>query len=234
MLKRLAQAFVLIASCVSADAPLAQAACQSSTTLSCDIYEGCIEANCNCVGKDHDYSAAFGPKYCKRFKSNAALSAAGKEWRDKTLACLAHEAGLAYAAQPTSQCSCQQLEARMIRSHTQCYVSKPSFCALSDADLRVAARIVDAKDFFSLGVAGFTEVGRTLIACSKQTDAKRTIHLADVFLGETLKEGTEQARSYVSQVLDSTVNQAEKAGDKELATRLRELKKKLIPDPPLP
>jgi hypothetical protein len=119
-------------------------------------------------------------------------------------------------------------------SSLKCYTSAPSFCALSDADVRVAARIVDAKDFLSLGITGITEVGRTLIECARQTDTNRTTHLAEVFLGETAKEGTEESLSYVSQVLDSAAGQADKAGNKALATKLRELKKKLIPDPPIP
>jgi hypothetical protein len=212
----------------------AQAACSSSASPSCEVYAGCIEANCNCAAGDSPYSGTFGPKYCGRFIANNNFSSDGKAWRDKTLLCLADEISKSYVANIGPPCNCKQIQKDAIASHNKCYTLAPSFCKLSDDDVREVARIVDIKDIFILGARGVKEVAKTLATCMINEGIDKGTQTTIVFADETLVEGGEEARHYLLDVLAAGAAYGIEKGKQEVKKAFDELKKKYAPTIPPP
>lgn len=207
----------------------AQAACQTTGGLSCGVYEQCIEKNCECAGTDHPYTATFGPKYCQRFGSETGFGSLGKQWRDKTLICLKDRVSSAYVSNSDANgrnCDCSAIQAMAIDSHSECYLSAPSFCKLSESDIRTLARIVDAADIFALGASGLTEMGHVLATCYWTEGISKGDLITRAFVSETLQEGTEVASKVVIEVFKQAVrfaaSQAQEAAEEALDNLYRE------------
>jgi len=211
----------LVALVALASTATAQTACTSSQTLSCALYTDCIERNCNCAAGRPPYSGTFGLKYCSRFASAVSLTPAGQAWRDKTLICLRDRASRAYVDNAGPPCDCKAIQAKAIASHSDCYTSNPSFCALPDDDLRQIADIVDGNDVFALGISGVWQTGYTLLVCMRQAGVNRGARIAEIFLAE-------ESRSFTNAVLDAATKAAD-ASEREVRAVLQALKAKLGP-----
>ncbi|WP_298566796.1 hypothetical protein [uncultured Aliiroseovarius sp.] len=113
-----------------------------------------------------------------------------------------------------------------IDSHSECYLSAPSFCKLSESDIRTLARIVDAADVFALGAAGLTEMGHVLATCYWTESISKGDLITRAFVSETLQEGTEVASKVVIEVFKQAVRfaafQAQEAAEEALESLYRE------------
>ena len=207
---------------------MANQACQSTENLSCSVYKGCIEAKCNCAVTASPYSGTFGPKYCGRFASESNFSKAGQEWRKKTLLCLKDKIQVSYVNN-SEPCNCKQIQKEAIDSHSACYLAKPSFCKLEEADIRVIARIVDAKDILALGFPGLAEMGITLATCYWSESIASGNTIARAFVHETIIEGTETATAVGKDVLDGAINHAIESGKEEARKQIEKLKEEFFP-----
>lgn len=204
----------------------AQSACQSNEKSSCAVYSDCIEANCNCAATSHNYSGTFGPKYCTRFGAESSFSANGSAWRDKTLLCLKDRISQAYVAHSDGSgkgCDCAAIQAAAIDSHSSCYLDTPSFCQLSQADVRVLARIVDTPDIAKLGFPGLREMGIVLATCYWEEGKDVGDELARAFVDETVAENTEIAQDVALTIISHAIEYAVERAKAEAATALRQL-----------
>jgi hypothetical protein len=121
-------------------------------------------------------------------------------------------------------CDCAKIQAEAIESHTACYTSTPSFCSLSEADIRVVARIVDIGDLAQLGRPGLRESGRTLYVCFRQTGLDKGFQLAVSFGSETIKEFGESARDNLLIMLDIGEKYALDDAKSDIAEKFKQLK----------
>lgn len=208
---------------LTATTAFGQPACRTEDSNSCDVYTKCIEENCRCNATQWKYPASFGHKYCVRFSGESRFSQLGKQWRDKTLACLKEEISRAYVNNQGPPCNCERIHKAAIASHTKCYTSAPSFCLLSDDDIRRIARIVDAADFALLGASGAVEVADTWFQCFLQVGVPRGFQIADVFAGETIAEGGEIARTHILNALSHGVQLAIQKARQDIEQKFREL-----------
>lgn len=202
---------------------LAQPACSSTNDNSCEVYSECIEKNCKCEATQFKYPQSFGLKYCKRFGESLELTSNGQKWRDKTLSCLKDRISAAYVANSQNGCDCGKIQQLAIASHTDCYISDPSFCSLSDDDVRAIARIVDLEDVGALGRTGLTETARTLFGCFQTAGFDRGTKIAVTFGDETLNEGADRVRDYLVGVMEAGSRIAEDAGMTKVADAFRQL-----------
>lgn len=228
--------FAVFASLISPGKAAAQSACQTAGDLSCDVYTQCVEANCNCTATSFPYSATFGPKYCQRFAAQTNFSSLGSEWRDKTLICLRNRISTAYVANSDASgknCDCSAIQSAAIGSHSECYLSAPSFCQLSEDDVRVLARIVDAADIFALGLPGLIEMGHVLASCYWDQGLDKGDAITVAFVSETLEEGTEVASDVAREVLRQAVNYAVEQAQKAAEEALRRLYQEYFPTGPV-
>lgn len=228
--------FALFASTFVPSTVTAQEACQTTGDLSCDVYTQCIEANCNCAATSFPYSATFGPKYCQRFAAQTNFSSLGSEWRDKTLICLKNRISTAYVANSDAtgkNCDCSAIQSAAIGSHSECYLSAPSFCKLNEDDVRILARIVDAADIFALGLPGMIEMGHVLASCYWNEGLDKGDAITVAFVSETLEEGTELASDVAREVLRQAVNYAVEQAQQAAEVALRRLYQEYFPTGPV-
>lgn len=215
---------------------LAQNACQTTNDLSCSVYTQCIEQNCNCSSTDFPYTNTFGPKYCQRFASETGFSALGQQWRNNTLSCLRDRISSAYVSNSNASgqnCDCSAIQSAAISSHSECYLATPSFCTLSEADVRTLARIVDAADMFALGSSGMAEMAHVLATCYWEEGLDKGNVIASAFITETLQEGTELASQVAIEILRVAVEYAASQAQKAAEQALRELYQEYFPTGPV-
>lgn len=228
--------FAVLGFLISTGTAGAQGACQTSGDLSCNVYTKCIEANCNCAATNFPYSATFGPKYCQRFAAQTNFSSLGSEWRDKTLVCLKNRISTAYVANSDASgknCDCSSIQSAAIGSHSECYLSAPSFCQLSEDDVRVLARIVDAADISALGLPGMIEMGHVLASCYWNEGLDKGDAITVAFVSETLEEGTEVASDVAREVLRQAVSYALEQAEQAAEEALRRLYQEYFPTGPV-
>lgn len=208
---------------VGAHQVAAQPACSSTNDNSCAVYSDCIEANCNCNATPFSYPKNFGFKNCNKFRTSTALSPAGIQWRNKTLICLKDRISVAYVQNSANGCNCEEIQRQAIQSHTDCYISAPSFCSLPESDIRAIARIVDAPDFVALGTDGVIETAKTLYGCYRTVGRDKAGAVAIAFGDETLAEGGEIARGYLVRVMSEGERLARNAGLPQIADAFKTL-----------
>ena len=155
--------YFVIALCVLTQSNRVQAQCIIEGTLSCNVYNTCFDIYCPCTGGDN-YFISYGRKYCDRFLNETGWSAAGKQWRDKTLLCLQK----AIAAKPSLQsprtCNCREMKEFAFQTHINCYTQNAaSVCKLPIADWRKIVGIIDTADF--IDSYGARQVVATLEMC---------------------------------------------------------------------
>jgi len=212
-----------------------QSACQTNNDISCEVYTQCIEANCNCTKTSFPYTATFGPKYCQRFGSETGFGSLGRQWRDKTLICLKDRISSSYVSNSDASggsCNCSAIQAAAIDSHSECYLSAPSFCKLSESDIRALARIVDSADIFALGAAGLGEMGHVLATCYWTEGLSKGDLITRAFVSETLEEGTEIASEVVVEVLKHAVKFATSQAQQTAGEALLKLYREYFPAGP--
>lgn len=126
--------------CASAGAAYpTPASCDEPRELDCSFYSACVERSIPCGPSG--YALGFGEKYCTAFRA-ANLSAAGKKWVGRTMACLQRalvpeirEAG-EFTTRPASAERCAEVLDTAFASHPDCYTAKESsICFLPPGDI---------------------------------------------------------------------------------------------------
>ena len=141
----------------------AQVQCTMQGPLSCNDYNICFDRYCPCTRADN-YFISYGRKYCDRFLNATGWSAAGKQWRDKTLLCLQKSIAAKLSLQSPTTCSCREMKEFAFQTHINCYTQNAaSVCNLPIADWRRIVSIIDAADF--IDSYGARQVVATLKIC---------------------------------------------------------------------
>lgn len=132
----------------------------------CAFYSQKLEAKAQCGAAG--YPSNYGRKYCERFRDLQGLSAAGKLWRDGTLACLQKE------LEPFAKtgADCNAIRATAFASHGPCY-RKSGFCALPTSDWLKIFQTIDWVDLLS--GEGLKQIGNTLRDCYEKKVAAKQI-----------------------------------------------------------
>jgi hypothetical protein len=155
--------YFVIALCVLTQSNRVQAQCIIEGTLSCNVYNTCFDIYCPCTGSD-DYFISYGRKYCDRFLNETGWSAAGKQWRDKTLLCLQKSIAAKLSLQSPRTCNCREMKEFAFQTHINCYTQNAaSVCKLPIADWRKIVGIIDTADF--IDSYGARQVVATLEIC---------------------------------------------------------------------
>ena len=126
----------------------AHAQCVSTPHPSCGVYQTCFEATCKCENSPYPYFISYGKKYCERFLASTIWSAAGADWRDKTLVCL-QEKIVPELPDDSALCDCKSLKATAFKIHVACYTQPgASICDLDVSDWTTIYGIIDNHDLF--------------------------------------------------------------------------------------
>jgi hypothetical protein len=126
--------YFVIALCVFTQSNRVQAQCIIEGTLSCNVYNTCFDIYCPCTSGDN-YFISYGRKYCDRFLNETAWSAAGKQWRDKTLLCLQKSIAAKLSLQSPRTCNCREMKEFAFQTHINCYTQNAaSICKLPVTD----------------------------------------------------------------------------------------------------
>jgi hypothetical protein len=127
------------------------------------VYNTCFDRYCPCTGADN-YFISYGRKYCDRFLNETGWSAAGKQWRDKTLLCLQKSIAAKLSLQSPTTCDCREMKEFAFQTHINCYTQNTaSVCKLPIADWRKIVSIVDTADV--IDSYGAKQVLATLKIC---------------------------------------------------------------------
>mgnify|MGYP001551069754 CR=1 FL=1 len=137
----------------------ARAQCANPSNTSCEVYNICFNRYCPCSGSSN-YFISYGRKYCDRFLNTGALSAVGRQWRDKTLRCLQETIIPKLPIDAPATCNCAQMKEFAFTSHVACYTqSAASVCKLPLSDWAEIVRIIDRADLFdSYGASQILEI----------------------------------------------------------------------------
>lgn len=126
---------------------VAVAQCANATQLSCAVYDRCFTRYCSCTGDASEYFRSYGRKYCDRFLASSGWSAAGQQWRDKTLLCLQERIVPKLDISDRPSCDCKAMKSFAYRTHVDCYTqTSASICNLTYADFKKIFDIIDVRD----------------------------------------------------------------------------------------
>jgi hypothetical protein len=167
--------YFVIALCVLTQSNHAQAQCAIQGPLSCNVYNTCFDRYCSCAGAD-SYFISYGRKYCDRFLNEMGWSAAGKQWRDKTLLCLQKSIAAKLSLQSPTTCNCREMKEFAFQAHINCYTQNAaSICKLPIADWRKIVSIIDAADL--IDSYGARQVVATLRICISNYSSEVTANI---------------------------------------------------------